>query len=105
MTIRRLALVLLLGAGWMPHTHADHDGGVAHIESAHGSHGIAAAAHDPRLPAGKAPALIVPVLVVPMSAPLVTEARRPVVARTVERSHGRDPPPTNGPRAPPTLST
>lgn len=104
MTTRGLALVLLLGAGWMPHTHADHDGGVPHIEAAHGSHGIGTATHGPRLPAGKLMVLIAPVLVVPATSPPVMDAPRPGFQSIVDRPRERDPPRAHGSRAPPPLS-
>lgn len=104
MNHRRLALLLLLVAGGVPHHHADHDGGTPHVEAAHGSHGPATAAHDPRLPAVGAPLLVATLVAFPELNPHPDDAPRPVYPDTTGRPHGRDPPPALGPRAPPHLS-
>lgn len=100
----RAAVLLFLGAGGVPHPHADHDGDVAHVEASHGSHHLIGAAHDPRLPTGTAPVLAAAVRAGPVTAPPGSIGIRRASPDTRVRPHGRDPPSTTRPRAPPPLS-
>ena len=102
-----LAQALLLCAPLvaLEHHHvADHDGGVRHIESDHGSHYLTPTDSDPRI-SGQAP--VAPVFAV-VDAPPTLPGLATVVAPEVHGSRSiraaRPPPASARPRAPPVLS-
>ena len=97
-----LSLVFVVLTTGVAHEHrADHDGGEAHVERAHGGHTHVLIDEEPQARSDRA---TVPIAAVIESSPTVDLSIAPVVTTVVPLElapRGRDPPHPFGARAPP----